>query len=302
MRGIDIASYQGNVDFQRVKNAGIEVVYIKATEGLTYKNPFLESQYSGAISADLKIGFYHYLRANDPISEAQFFLSVVDELSADCKYVIDVEELFGQTVAKVSSNVRIFADYLISNNYEPCIYTNDNFYATNLDSSVKNLPLWVANYGASVPNATTYVGFQFSNTGRVDGVTGPVDLDDFSSGIFIDSVNPQPIVNIVVRTFQRAANLVGLRDGNGNRLVEDGIVGIRTSQVIAKVFVTTNATGALVRWIQHRLIAQGFNCGPTGADSIFGPLTLGAVQRFQTSRGLASDGIVGPLTTMQLLR
>ncbi|MBU3174603.1 peptidoglycan-binding protein, partial [Clostridium estertheticum] len=205
-------------------------------------------------------------------------------------------------VAKVSSNVRIFADFLIYNNYDPCIYSSDNFYATNLDSSVKDLPLWVANYGASMPIATNFVGFQFSNTGVVDGVNGPVDLNDFSSGIFIDSVNPQPIVNTVVRTFQHATNLVGLRDVNGNRLVEDGIIGIRTRQVIAKVFVTSNATGELVRWIQHRLIALGFNCGPAGADSIFGPLTLGAVKRFQTSRGLDLDGIVGPLTTMQFLR
>lgn len=67
MKGIDIASYQQNVDFQKVKNSGIEIVYIKATEGITYTNPLLELQYSGAMAAGLKIGFYHYLRANDPI-------------------------------------------------------------------------------------------------------------------------------------------------------------------------------------------------------------------------------------------
>jgi len=252
VKGIDISSYQGNVDFQKVKNAGIEIVYIKATKGVTYKNPFLESQYSGAMAVDLKIGFYHYLGANDSTREAQFFLSVVDELSADCKYVIDVEELFGQTVAKVSSNVRIFADYLISNNYDPCIYTNDIFYATNLDNTVKDLPLWVAHYGVSKPDVINYIGFQYSNTGSVDGVNGPVDLDEFTSDILINSV---PTVNNVVRTFQRSTNLVGLTDSNGNSLVEDRIIGIRTSEVIAKAFVTSGAHDELVRWIQNRLIA-----------------------------------------------
>ena len=78
MKGIDISSYQENVDFKKVKNNGIEIVYIKATEGLTYDNPLLKSQYNGAKSAGLKIGFYHLLRANDPTLEAKHFLSVIN--------------------------------------------------------------------------------------------------------------------------------------------------------------------------------------------------------------------------------
>ena len=45
MKGIDIASYQQNVDFVKVKKSGIEIAYIKATEGITYNNPLLEQQY-----------------------------------------------------------------------------------------------------------------------------------------------------------------------------------------------------------------------------------------------------------------
>ncbi|MCB2292184.1 hypothetical protein LGK95_01360 [Clostridium algoriphilum] len=146
MRGIDIASYQQNIDFKKVKNSGIEIVYIKATEGVTYENPLLILQYSEAKAAGLKIGFYHYLRANDPILEAKHFLIVIDGLSSDCKYAIDVEASLGQTISKISRNVRLFADHLISNGKEVCIYTGDNFYSKNLDNSVKNIPLWVAHY------------------------------------------------------------------------------------------------------------------------------------------------------------
>lgn len=42
MKGIDISSYQQNVDFIKVKNSGVQIVYIKATEGVTYTNPLLE--------------------------------------------------------------------------------------------------------------------------------------------------------------------------------------------------------------------------------------------------------------------
>jgi len=303
VKGIDISSYQQNIDFKKVKNSGIKIVYIKATEGLTYKNPLLKSQYTEAMLAGLKIGFYHYLRANNPISEAKFFLSVIAGLSADCKYVIDVEETLGQTISKISSNVRLFADYLISNNKEVCIYTGDYFYSKNLNNSVKNIPLWVAHYGVTKPDAINYIGFQYSDSGRVDGINGPVDLDEFNSDIFINSISTVPIpVNIVVKTFQHAANSVGLKDKNGDKLLEDGIKGPHTNEVVSKILVTKGAHNEFVRWIQQRLIALGFNCGKTGADSYFGALTLVAVQHFQTSRGLKADGIVGPLTITQLLK
>ncbi|WP_258280690.1 GH25 family lysozyme [Clostridium sp. CM027] len=301
IKGIDISSYQQNVDLKKVKNSGIEIVYIKATEGINYKNPLLQSQYSGAIEAGLKIGFYHFLRANDPILEAKHFLSVIEGLSSDCKYVIDVEVALGQTVTKTSSNVRLFANYLISNNKEVCIYTGDYFYANNLNSSVKDIPLWVAHYGAAKPDVINYIGFQYSSSGGVDGINGPVDLNEFKSDIFINSVSHVP-VNIVVVAFQHAVNILGLKDKNGDKLVEDGIKGTHTNEVVAKTFVTRGAHNELVRWIQQRLIALGFSCGKTGSDSNFGLNTLLSVQHFQASRGLKPDGIVGPITIIQLLK
>jgi len=303
VKGIDISSYQQTIDLKKVKNSGIQIVYIKATEGIIYKNPLLKSQYTRAMLAGLKIGFYHYLRANDPMLEAKYFLSVIAGLSADCKYVIDVEETLGQNIAKISSNVRLFADYLISNNKEVCIYTADYFYSNNLNNTIKDIPLWVAHYGVTKPNVINYIGFQYSDSGRVDGINGLVDLDEFISDIFIDSIPPVPVpVNIVVKAFQHAANLVGLKDKNGDKLVEDGIKGPHTDEVVSKILVTKGANNEFVRWIQQRLIALGFNCGKTGADSYFGTLTLVAVQNFQASRGLKADGVVGQLTTTQLLK
>ena len=299
MKGIDISSYQQNVDFIKVKNNGIEIVYIKATEGITYNNPMLKPQYCGAIAAGLKIGFYHFLRANDPILETKHFLSFIDGLPAHCKYVIDVEEILGQTVTKISSNVRLFADYLISNCKEVCIYTNDNFYKNNLNNSVKDISLWVAHYGVSMPDAINYIGFQYSNSGNVDGINGLVDLNEFSSDIFINSIS---LANTVVKTFQHAVNIVGLTDRNGNKLIEDGIKGTHSNEVIATVFVTRGTHNELVRWIQNRLIALGFNCGKTGADSYFGSNTLVAIQHFQALRGLKPDGIVGPYSIAELLK
>lgn len=306
MKGIDIASYQSNIDFNKTKKSGIEIVYIKATEGLTYTSPLMKSQYSGALAAGLKIGFYHYLRANNPILEAKHFLEMINGLIPDCKYVIDVEESLGQTKTKISSNVKNFTDYLISNGKKVCIYTGDDFYANSLDNSVKNIPLWVAHYGAIRPIALKYIGFQYSNSGRVCGVNGLVDLDEFTSDIFINSVvtpvKPSGFVNIVVKTFQHATILEGIRDARGNKLTEDGIYGVHTKEVIAKVLFGIGVSNELVRWIQQRLISLGFNCAEAGADGNFGSNTLVAVKLFQVSRGLKSDGVIGPLTIIELIK
>ncbi|WP_291634216.1 GH25 family lysozyme [Clostridium sp.] len=312
MKGIDIASYQDDIDFKKVKNSAIEIVYIKATEGINYNNPLMKSQYNRAKAEGLKIGFYHFLRSNNPIIEAKHFLSVIEGLSADCKYVIDVEETLGQTITQISSNVRQFADYLISNGKEVCIYTGDSFYLNNLNNSVKNIPLWVAHYGVAKPDATNYIGFQYTSSGNIEGIIGLVDLDEFSSDIFINlkeasvipskPLNPPKTVNLVLKTFQHTVNLIGLTDKNGNKLVEDGNIGTHTNEVISKVLQTRGAKNEFVRWIQQRLITLKFSCGKSGADANFGWNTFVAIQHFQVLRGLKPDGVVGPATILQLLK
>ena len=89
---------------------------------------------------------------------------------------------------------------------------------------MKNIPLWVAHYGVLKPDAAQYIGFQYSDSGSVPGIAGPVDLNDFNSGIFLSTTSPLP-VNSVVKEFQHAVNIVGLTDNIGNKLVEDGIKG-----------------------------------------------------------------------------
>ena len=130
MKGIDISNYQTNINFATMKANGVEIVYIKATEGLSWNNPQLLTQYNKARNAGLKIGFYHFIRMNDPVAEAKHFLSKVNGLHVDCKYAIDAENR--DEAAGLSSRIRKFADYLISQNKEVCLYTYLNFYQTEI--------------------------------------------------------------------------------------------------------------------------------------------------------------------------
>ena len=58
-QGIDVSSWQGNIDFSAVKNSGIEFVYIKSSEGTRYIDPYFEQNYQNAKANGLKVGFYH---------------------------------------------------------------------------------------------------------------------------------------------------------------------------------------------------------------------------------------------------
>lgn len=196
MKGIDVSNNQGCIDFAQVKNSGVEIVYIKATEGITYTDPYLITNYNNAKVAGLKVGFYHFLRANNPITEAQHFLRTIQCLQEDCLCMVDAELPLGQTIAQVSSNVLKFADYLISQGKQVGIYTGDYFYRDNLNNTVKDLPLWIARY-ASNPMASNYIGWQYSDSGRIPGINGNVDLNNFSEEILI-SGGIKKVENLVV--------------------------------------------------------------------------------------------------------
>ena len=60
---------------------------------------------------------------------------------------------------------------------EVCTYTNDYFYANNLNNSVLNIPLWVVHYGVTKPEAINYIEFQYTDAWSVDGINGSVDFD-----------------------------------------------------------------------------------------------------------------------------
>ena len=78
--GIDVSGYQGNIDFGKVKKDGIQVVYIRSSEGTNYIDSKFEQNYKRARDAGLKIGFYHYVTARS-VKIIAIFLFIVIFLS-----------------------------------------------------------------------------------------------------------------------------------------------------------------------------------------------------------------------------
>jgi GH25 family lysozyme M1 (1,4-beta-N-acetylmuramidase) len=137
IKGIDISKWQVNIDFTKVKESGIEVVIIKATEGKTYQDPNFKIYYDAAKSCGLKVGAYHFLRGNAPQDEVNNILSVISGLDFECKLVIDAEIDLGGIEA-TSKQVRAVADILKSKGYEVALYTGEYFYNHHLNDTVKD--------------------------------------------------------------------------------------------------------------------------------------------------------------------
>lgn len=201
--GIDVSEYQGYIDYARVKASGIQVVYIKASEGATIIDPYFRTNYDNAKSQGLKVGFYHFVRArneDEAVREATFFHSVISGTSPDCRLAMDFEVFDGLSVEKINQISFAFLQKLEELTQKEGVVYSDEYNARTVFSRelASAYPLWIAEYGVSAPTSTgnweEWIGFQYSDKGRVDGINGNVDLDKFREDIFLSdsSVIPAP--------------------------------------------------------------------------------------------------------------
>lgn len=199
-QGIDVSSWQGNINFALVKDAGIDIVYMKSSEGQSYIDPYFEQNYQNAKANGLKVGFYHYVTARtveQARTQANFFARVISGKEPDCRLAMDFESFGNLSVNEINEISRVFLETLQSaTNKDVLIYSNSYTARTILSSSLSIYPLWVANYGVSEPGGndkwSTWVGWQYTSTGRVSGILGNVDRDQFTDGVLLSNTSPIP--------------------------------------------------------------------------------------------------------------
>jgi GH25 family lysozyme M1 (1,4-beta-N-acetylmuramidase)/LysM repeat protein len=201
-KGIDISSWQGNVNFKKIKASGVEIVYIKATEGISYVNNYFYSSYKNAKEQGLKVGFYHFfLGGVDPKAQARHFVNTIGNREFDCRLAIDIEQTNGLGKTSLTSAAIIFLEEVKKLTSKGIVvYTYTNFARTSLDSRLGLYPLWIAEYGVSRPAINPiwnqWIGFQFSSTGQVPGVNGNCDLNEFNEGILLNGESVQAIPSL----------------------------------------------------------------------------------------------------------
>lgn len=187
--GIDVSHHQGEIEWNKVKkwkDKKINFVYIKATEGATYVDKTYQTNVKGAQSNNLLVGSYHYFRTTSSVkNQFRNFIKNVDKNKQDLIPLIDVEERNNWGNAEYHRNLQEFLD-LVENHFgkKPIIYTVNSFYNLNLSGKYKSYHFLIGRYGQNPPNMrdkTSWTIWQFSETGRVDGIPRYVDINVINS-------------------------------------------------------------------------------------------------------------------------
>lgn len=202
IQGIDVSKWQGNIDFTAVKNDGIEIVYMRSSVGNSYVDPFFKQNYNNAKANNLKVGIYHFVMARnttEAVQEARFFVSVIQGLQPDCRLAMDFETLTDLSVAEVNAISRAFLQTVQSLSGKEVVIYSDAYNANNVfDSNLaSDYPLWIAEYGVQRPNSTNWsnwIGWQYTDVGRVSGINGNVDRDYYTEEILLNDSNLIPEV------------------------------------------------------------------------------------------------------------
>lgn len=200
--GIDVSGYQGNIDFEKVKNDGIEIVYMKSSEGTNYIDSKFEQNYKRARDAGLKIGFYHYVTARsveDAVKQANFFVSTISGKNPDCKLAMDFES-FGSLGREEINQIALTFMQTVKNvsGKDVIIYSDEYNANSTFESNLATYPLWVAQYEVSEPTVrehwSNWAGWQYTDRGEVPGISSYVDRDKFTNEVFLDDTSEVPDV------------------------------------------------------------------------------------------------------------
>lgn len=194
--GPDVASYQGRVNWDAVKQAGAEFGFTKATEGTDYINPMFTHNWQGMESATIYRGAYHFARPdlNYAEDEARYFYNTVEGngINTGDILALDLENYQG-SLDKVKDYIPV-KDWTITFitelqklcGFYPILYTNRSIieqYELN-DFILGEYGLWLADWGTRMPPGQTpweFIAFwQYTDKGRLPGIEGAVDLNRFN--------------------------------------------------------------------------------------------------------------------------
>lgn len=185
IHGIDVSNHNGKIDFEKVAADSIVFVYIKASEGVNYKDPRFDTNISNARNAGLKVGAYHFFRKDkDGAEQARNFMRVVKGVDVDMPYVIDVEDWGNSYFTRNSEtvrNLRAMVDCLEKAGMRIMVYTNKDGYRKYLKEHFPEVKLWLCTFmHPDKLSAFQWDMHQYSHWGTVSGIQGEVDLDVFN--------------------------------------------------------------------------------------------------------------------------
>lgn len=182
--GLDISGYQGKINWEKLgkikENVPVSFIIIRATAGKNHQDKQFAVNWQKAKEKGIIRGAYHYYRPNENSElQAKNFINHVNLEKGDLPPVVDLEEhSVVQSMTSLKKGLKNWCD-IIEKEYgvKPIIYTSEKFYLSYLNSSTFNkYPLWIANH-KNRPLLNNFLIWQFTSTGRVDGINTYVDIN-----------------------------------------------------------------------------------------------------------------------------
>lgn len=190
--GIDVSTYQKDIDWNKVKAAGVEFAIIRTGfrgygSGAIVEDSCFLQHMQGAQEAGIKVGVYFFSQAvnvDEAIEEADYVLSMIAPYKIDYPVIIDVEEIQdsartdGLSGDEITDCVCAFCDRIAAAGYKPMVYANLTYYIKKLNiSRLDAYDKWFAYYNDSIYFPYEIGIWQYTADGTVDGISGKVDLN-----------------------------------------------------------------------------------------------------------------------------
>ena len=193
-KGIDVSKFQGAIDWEAVAADGVEFAFVRVgnrgygTEGKLMEDEMFEANVEGALQAGIKVGVYFYSQAlneEELLEEAELVLRKIAPYKIECPVVYDVELVSGANgrMNALSAKDRtdltlLFCETIAAAGYKPMIYYNMEMATLKLElERLEDYEKWFAYYNQELYFPYDYEIWQYSHTGRVNGIKGEVDLN-----------------------------------------------------------------------------------------------------------------------------
>lgn len=319
--GIDISVHNADVNVKKVRDAGYKRIIIRAGYGKNNIDQKFIPNAEACVNLSEPAGIYWFsygYTVEMAEAEAEYALAQARKFWTRCPVAFDLEydtvsyaRKKGVEITKnLATKMAIaFLKKVADAGYIPVLYTNKDYAKRYFDIAIikeevgADIYIWYARYTSSLQEKekNSIHIWQKTSKGKVPGINGNVDIDEFFADFESASVNTEAnkTCNINILNFQKAANLDGYTDQNGNKLVEDGIDGKNTQYVRKKVNLkakksmlsyVTGSSGYLVRYWQKRLTEMGFK---TKVDGEYGKDTREKTVLMQKKYLLSQDGVAG---------
>lgn len=190
--GIDVSKWQGEIDWELVRNAGIEYAIIRcgyrgSVTGSLVEDPYFRQNIKGALAAGVKVGVYFFTQAVnevEAVEEASMVVSLIRDYDITYPVFIDTEGAGGEGRADgLDEETRTlvcdaFCRTVENAGYEGGIYASRNWYNNRVDAaSLEKYVIWLAEYRSVPAYQGYYQMWQYTSRGSIEGIAGNVDLD-----------------------------------------------------------------------------------------------------------------------------